>query len=272
MFDILRLFVYGLISGLSETLPVSSRGHQSVLMQLFGMSHRDPVLDLLVHLSILACVIFCCREEVFRYTHSVSLRGRKMISKQAAYDTRLLRTATLPVIVGTFFFALGTKYEVAPLNLVFFMIINGVILIVPDYVRQSNKNAGQITFIDSFLIGLTGLVNIFPGISRVAAGTSYALLRGTDKQNAYNWLLLLTVPSLAALIIVDIIGLFTLGLTGVTIWLFIGYLLAIAAAFVGSYIGISLMRFLAVNSGFSVFGYYSLGLAAFTFIIYLIAF
>ena len=53
----LENLVYGLFSGFSEFAPVSSRGHQSVLLKMFGSEFRDPVQDLVIHLfSLLAAV------------------------------------------------------------------------------------------------------------------------------------------------------------------------------------------------------------------------
>jgi hypothetical protein len=45
--------------------------------------------------------------------------------------------------------------------------------------------------------------------------------------------------------------------------------LASLTAFVGSYLGITFIRFLAVKVGFSGFAYYSWGAALFAFILYL---
>lgn len=274
MLEMIKALIYGLVSGLSEIVPVSSRGHQSVLMQMFGMPRRDPLLDLLVHLGIIVGVFFCSKEELMQFRQGVSAnsRVRRSMNKQQIYENRLLKSALLPLIIGLFFYGIGTKYESNPLAIALYMTINGIILFVPDYVRQSNKNAGHMGFADSFLIGLSGLLCIFPGLSRVAVGTSVAILRGADKQNAFKWLLFLTVPAMIVLIILDIIGLFTLGLSTLSLWLLIGYVLAAAAAFGGSYIAITLMRFLSVNSGFSGFAFYSWGAAAFTFILYLFAY
>lgn len=272
MLEILKAVLYGLISGFSEILPVSSRGHQAVLMQLFGMSHRDPVLDLLVHLGTLASVVFCCRTELIQLVDSFSISGRRRVSKELGYENRLIKTAMIPLIIGLFFYGSGTKYESKPLLIALFMLINGVILFIPDHIRQSNKNAGQMGLLDSLLIGFSSVVCCFPGVSRMSAGLGFSQIRGADKQHAFKWLLILTVPSLLFMIILDLIGLFTLGLTALSVWLFIGYILSVAAAFAGGYIAIMLMRFLMVNSGFSGFAYYSLGAAAFTFILYLIAF
>lgn len=274
MIEIIKTVIYGLLSGLSEILPVSSRGHQAVLMQLFGMSKRDPILDLMVHIGILACVIFSCKDDVlqFRLGFSASARARKAMNKQSLYQNRLLRSAFIPLIIGLLLYGTGTKFETNPLSIALFFVLNGVIIFIPEYIRQSNKNAGQMGFIDSLLLGFSSAVSALPGMSRLGTGTSIAVFRGADKQNALNWLILLTIPTMVFMIMFDIVSIFTVGLASISIWLFIGYILTFAAAFAGSYIAITLMRFLSVNSGFSGFAFYSWGAAAFTFVLYLVAY
>ena len=171
-----------------------------------------------------------------------------------------------------FLYGTGTKFEIKPLSIALFFVINGVVVFIPEYIRQSNKNAGQMGFIDSLLLGFSSAVCALPGMSRLGTGTSVALFRGADKKNAFNWLLLLTIPAMAFMILFDIVSIFTVGLATISIWLFIGYILALAAAFTGSYIAITLMRFLSVNSGFSGFAFYSWGAAAFTFVLYLVTY
>ena len=270
MIDALKYIIYGLISGLTEIIPASARGHQSVLKLLFGMSQRDPMLDLMSHIGILACVIFTCRTQLLYLTG----KGRITHGNTAltTFDRRLLFSATLFMTIGLLFYNACSKYETMPLYLALFFLINATVLMIVDHVRQSNKNASQVGPFDSFLIGLGSALSVFPGVSRLGIGCSVAIIRGADKQQAFNWLLILTVPAMCFLFILDLIGLFTIGLPGITLWLIIGYILAAGASFAGCYIGILLMRFLMFNSGLSVFSLYSFGASLFAFVLYLVAF
>ena len=270
MIETLKYLIYGLVSGLTEIIPASARGHQSVLMLLFGMSQRDPMLDLMSHLGILGCVIFTYRTQLLYLTG----KGRIAQGNNAltSFDKRLLFSATLFMTIGLFFYNGCSKYETKPLYLALFFLINAVILMIVDHVRQSNKNANQMGPFDSFLIGLSSALTAFPGISRLGAGCSAAIIRGADKQQAFNWLVILTVPAMCFLLILDLIGLFTIGLPGITLWLMIGYILAAGASFTGCYIAILLMRFLMFNSGLSAFSLYSFGASFFAFVLYLVAF
>jgi len=49
----LESIVYGFISGLTELIPVSPQGHQALMLRLFGVSVREPVRDMFVHIAIL---------------------------------------------------------------------------------------------------------------------------------------------------------------------------------------------------------------------------
>ena len=79
----------------------------------------------------------------------------------------------------------------------------------------------------------------------------------------------MSFPAIGLLIILDIIGIFT-GALPITFIGILGYFLAAGFAYLGGYLSISLMKFLAVKVGFSTFCYYSWGMALFTFILYLI--
>ena len=57
----LESLIYGLVSGLSEFLPVSSLGHQALMLRLFGLGNREPGRDVFVHIGILVALISACR-------------------------------------------------------------------------------------------------------------------------------------------------------------------------------------------------------------------
>ena len=49
----LQSLIYGLVSGITEFLPISSSAHQIILQKMFGQSGADPLQNLLVHLALL---------------------------------------------------------------------------------------------------------------------------------------------------------------------------------------------------------------------------
>ena len=210
---ILKNLLYGVVSGLAEFLPVSSRGHQSLLRNLLGITQRDPLLDLFVHISFFLTVLFSCRHvlDAFRKDYQMlSRRGRvrrSAASISRTYELRMLLTAAIPMLV--MLILLGNRNDPTSLWLGVYFVINGIILFVPDYLLQSNKDAGKMVGLDGLLMGISYGLSIIPGISAIGAGLSVSIARGADKSHAYNWMLLLTLPAAIVLCFFDVIAIFT---------------------------------------------------------------
>ena len=267
--NLLQSLLYGLISGLSELMPVSSAAHQAFLRELFGVP-KDPVMDMLIHISVLVSLYFGARNLIDTFQREQRLLARRTGgSASRGHLFRFVRTAGLAIAALFLVFTYAGSKSYSFLSISLFCLINGVLVFLPSRMVQSNKDARHMTAFDSILFGTFGALSAFCGFSRVGMATSYAVARGADRQQAINWALLISVPALALMAVTDFIGIFTAppAITFVTI---IGYLFAIAAAFVGGYYSINIMKFLAVKAGFSAFAYYSWGMALFSFVLYLI--
>lgn len=265
---------YGLVSGLTEFLPVSSLGHQALMMRLFGLANREPARDVFVHLGILVALITACRS-MFNYAMTkqrvaINTRRGRRVEYRDGYDLRLTKAAVLPMVLAFIVYFTVRSVEKNMLLLALLFIVNGVIVIVPEYTRRGNKDGRFMSVWDSIALGLFGALSAFPGISRSAAMNFYTSMRGVDRGHGLNWFLLLCVPALLLLVLIDIINLFVLPLGSVTFLVFLGYLVSAIAAFVGGHLGVSLMRYLSVHKGYAGFAYYSWGAAMFAFVLYLI--
>lgn len=266
--------LYGFISGLSEFLPVSSYGHQALMLRLFGFVNREPARDVFVHIAVLLALLSSCRT---MFTHvmreqrlSSSSRRRHTGDRRSTLDFRIVKTAVFPLILGSLLYMLGRKIEHNLALLAVMFIINGVMLIIPEYARHGNKDGRFMSGWDGIMIGLFGAASAAPGISRIGMIDFYTTLRGVDRNHSLNWALLLSVPAMILMILFDMINLFTLPLGTVTFVNFLLYLVSAGCAYIGGYFSIMLMRYLSVHTGFAGFAYYSWGAAMFSFVLYLI--
>ena len=75
----------------------------------------------------------------------------------------------------------------------------------------------------------------------------------------------------AAMAVMDIVTMATVGVGLISFGAIVYCILAAAAAFCGAFLGIKVLRILAVNIGFNIFAFYNLGLALFSFILFLTA-
>lgn len=267
--------LFGFISGLAEILPISAQAHRTVVGKLFGFPTDDASLYLFVHLGALGAVLYACRAHIRRIRRETQIsrlpRGRKKRSTEEVLlmDWRLVKTAIIPALIGVLLYPLIRSWSGSLPITAGFLILNGLILILPGYFSTANKDSRSMNRLNSISIGMSAGLGVLPGVSGMAASTTVCALEGADRQHALNWCLLLSIPVLACFSGLDIIQMIAVsaGLGGA-----LGLLqcvLAAAAAFCGAYIGIVFMRFLSVNLGYFSFAYYSWGAALFTFILYM---
>ena len=272
----LESVLYGLFSGLAEFLPVSTQAHQALCMQLFGGTQREPLRDLFVHTALLFALLHAAKSLFDRVRREQKLLIRSCRSKvrqatsKSLFDLRLVRTAALPMLVMLLFYLATGRWELKPPVVAIFMVINGIILIIPEYMRHGNKDARSVSKIESILIGTVSGLSVFPGISRVAGCVSASTVCGADRQNVVNWSLMLTVPAIGLYLLADVINMIVIGFGGLTFLAFLGYVVSALVAYLAGYFSVLLFRFLADRAGFAVFAYYSWGAALFMFVLYLI--
>lgn len=275
MLQMIEYLLYGIISGLSGILPVSSQGHQKILLQLFGQVQMLPLCNLLIDLALLLCIMVSTRDLLKLYIQERSIRMRvknrrgKRVILANSLDFRVASMAIIPMVIVYLIGSSVTDNLQHPLALSAALIVNGILLIIPEHIRQGNKKAKHMTGFDSIYLGVLSGLSCVPGISRIAAGTCGAATRGADKQKALSWVLLLSIPALAMLCVLDLVAVFASGFAFSLSELFMSIVSA-ATAFVGGYGAITLLRFLSVNVGYAWFAYYSWGAALFQFVLYLI--
>ena len=273
--NVIESLIYGLISGLTEFLPVSSFGHQTILKLLIGVNHAEPLRDILIHTSMLLAIIVCCGTyiEKLRRGQKISSRSRRArhIDNSNAYDLRLIKSAALPMLILMLLklFAGNLSDNLALVAL--FFIGNGLIIYIPDHWPHSNKDARNMSALDSFVMGLFGALAFLPGFSRVGCMMSCAIARGANKQKAFSWVLVLSIPAIILLLIMDFISIFSVGIGVLSFQIILGYILSAIMAFVSSCCGIYIMQFITVRSGIAPFGFYCWGMALLSFILYLTA-
>lgn len=264
--------VYGLVSGITDFLPISSQAHQSLLLQLFGESNRDFVRDLFVHIALLLSVFSGCKNTIDQLQREQSLRQRNRrtrIGSGGLLEMRLMKNAAIPLILGLLIVSYISGNELSLIWVSVLLILNGVLLYLPERMLQGNKDERAMSGADSLLLGAAGALSGFTGISRTGAMLSVLAARGSGGQKALNWVLLLSIPALGTWIGLDIIHIFSAS-AGVPFWPnFGGYILSGIGAYIGGYLGISAMRMLRQRSGCSGFAYYCWGAALFAFILYL---
>lgn len=270
----LQAIIWGLICGLTEFLPISSQGHQALMAVLFGQEGSLPLLQLVVHVACLAALLVCSRRDIGKLRREMRLlkipsrRRARAVDLRSVMTVRLMKTAVMPMLVGFVFYPRASTLAGKLIFVAIFMVINGLLLFFPQHIKNGNKDARTMSRLDGFLIGLAGALSVLPGISRIGAMLSAAMVKGAEKNQALSFALLLSIPALVVLLVFDVMAVAS-SMEAVSAMVAIKYLLTAAAAYLGSSCAIFTMRSLAVKTGFSGFAYYSWGAALFILILYL---
>lgn len=274
--DWLKSLLFGLVSGVTRLLPISGSAHEAVLLKMFGREAAGDLMMLSAHLAILLALVmltfrqwsWLLREQKI-YRMSSRRRPRPADSK-AILQLRLLERAGIIMGISMVF-----TFRTAELSrnlgiLSLLLLINGFLLMIPSRSGRGNKDARSIAALDGILVGIGGGLGTLSGISAFGSSLMAMLLRGFDPAFAAQTCLLAMAPSLAGVILGDLVRLIISGGTAFSVGM-AGQCLVIAlGAFLGAFYGILAIRRLWEKAGFSQFSFYSWGFALFTFVLYLI--
>lgn len=266
----------GFLSGLTEIFPVSAQAHRIVALKLFGNGvTMSPVVELFIHIGIMLGLYYGCRSHIARIMRAQRLaqipakRRKRPLDTRSMMDFKLLTTTLVPTVIAFLFFDKAQSLAAKLPMLALFILVNGLILYIPQHLPGANKDARNLSPLEGLLIGLGGAASVIPGISCVGAGISVATVCGADRQYALRVSLIMAIPVTIGFIVMDMMAI--LGGAALSFGLFFSGLLCGLAAFAGVLIAIRVMRVLLAQISPAVFGVYCAGFSLFTFILYLTA-
>ncbi len=266
-------FLYGLLGGFFEFLPVSPQVHQAVFCKLLGLEWPGHGLALAVHIGCLLAVILATYEKIGKLYREQKIakippkRRKRQPNIQSLIELRLLKVGAVPLTISCFLAPWLYQYFSRLWVLAIMAVLSGVCILMPQYMSKANKDERSLSPLDAGLMGLGGMLGAIPGFSRVGMVSAVGSMRGADGRFCMDFTFLLSVPALLAWCIGDIAMLI---MTDGAFPAFFHGMLACLAAFGAAYGAIRFMKFLAVKNSFDGFAYYHWGLGIFTFIIYLI--
>lgn len=269
--------ILGLISGFTEVLPVSAQAHRLVILKMLGVNGDSAVFRLMMHLAAAGALYFYCKGHIVRMMRARRLarvpknRRKRPLDTEALMDFRFLLFTLIPVILGL---VLNGKLAFLRKNLLYtagLMLLNGIMLYIPQYLPGSNKQSGSLSRVDSLYFGLGGVLGLLPGVSGVGSAVSIGTVRGMDPEKALNFALLMNIPVNLGLALLDLLELLSAGAGSLAFSALIFSLCAGAAAFAGIILAINLLKKVTANIGYSIFAFYCWGAALLTFMLYLAA-
>lgn len=276
-FGWIESLLIGITTGLTEILPVSAQAHSRILVKFIGKGNIPALMQLFVHLAVLAALYFSCQVHIIKMVRAKKMsripkrKRKRPLDTRSMMDFSLWQTMLLPVIL---MLLICRRMENLSSNMIImatFLFLNGLLLYIPQFLPSSNKDCRSLSRVEGLLMGLGGALFSIPGFSGMGAALSVASVIGVEKKYGLNMILLMDMGILAGKVIYDLMDLFSAGVAGFGITGLMYCILAAVAAFLCAFFAIRFLRTLAENKGYGGFAYYSWGLALFTFVLTLMA-
>ncbi|MBE0639135.1 MAG: undecaprenyl-diphosphate phosphatase [Bacteroidales bacterium] len=191
----LEALLLGLIQGLTEFLPVSSSGHLEMGKVMLGVNaERSLVFTVMVHGATVLSTLVVFYKDIFRLIKG--LFAFKW-NDETRYIARIFFSMIPVAFIGLFF-----KDQVESLfngNLIFvgsMLLITATMLLFAHFKKSNTRN---ISFLDSFIIGIAQAIAVIPGISRSGSTISAGLILGNKKADIAQFsFLMVLIPIIGA--------------------------------------------------------------------------
>ncbi|RHW39014.1 undecaprenyl-diphosphate phosphatase [Neobacillus notoginsengisoli] len=189
----IEAFILGLIQGLTEFLPISSTGHLYLGRNLFGLQEAGLLLDTMLHVGTLVAVFVFYRHEFL-----------KILRNPFGRLTWLLVVGTIPaVVVGLLLKDYIDEISRTGSTIGWEFLITGLFLWMADTIKNGHKKMDDISYKDSFIIGLFQAAAIMPAISRSGFTIVAALWRKLDRETAAYFSFLLSTPAIVGAVVLQ---------------------------------------------------------------------
>ena len=207
--EYLEFFLYGLIQGLTEFIPVSSTAHLKVISLLLGIDDPGSSLSAIIQLGSIMALFWYFRNDFFK------LRSQ---SKNNLLDyflhQRLLRSiliGTIPIVLLGGSIKLFTPYFFekilrSNLSIALVSFVMAIFMYIAEISKKGSINLKNHNYSDSFLIGVSQAFAILPGISRSGITISTALVSGWERVEAAKFSFMLGIPAISIAAIVEFIS------------------------------------------------------------------
>lgn len=196
--DIFQALILGIVQGLTELLPISSSAHLFLIPWIFGWKEIGD-FDVALHFgTLLAIGIFFFKDWI------ALIKGgyNQVVKKEKTTEGRMFWYIVIATIPGGAIGFLLDKYASDLLTNQFIiaiaLIVMGIILYVVDKKSKSEIEYKDMTFKQTFLIGLSQALAFIPGVSRSGITMTVARGMGIKRESAAKYSFMLSAPIVLA--------------------------------------------------------------------------
>ncbi len=209
--EYLEFFLYGLIQGFTEFIPVSSTAHLKVVSHFLGINDPGSSLSAIIQLGSVFALIWYFKNDFFNLKSNFSKSIFDNFFHQRICKTILI--GTIPILLLGFSIKIFTpdffyNFLRSNLSIALVSFIMAFFMYIAEGSKKGSINLNNHNYTDSLLIGFSQALAIFPGVSRSGVTISTALISGWERGDAAKFSFLLGIPAISLAGIVEFISSF----------------------------------------------------------------
>ena len=191
---IFQSVVLGIIQGLTELLPISSSAHLNLVPWVLGWDITES-FDVALHFgTLLAIALFFFKD----WLGLVKGGFNQIVKKENSTEGRMfwyIVAATIPGGIIGFVLEHFTENALnTPIVIAIALIVMGILLYIVDKKAPSKVEYENMTFKQTFLIGVSQAMAFIPGVSRSGVTITTARAMGISRESAAKYSFMLSAP------------------------------------------------------------------------------
>lgn len=267
MIELLKAFLFGVVQGITEWLPISSTGHMILVNEFVKLNVSEEFWQtflIVIQFGSILAVVVLFWDKIFPFgkkNNSDPVKKEGILSwckKDIWIMWFKILVACIPAaVIGLLFDEVFERLFYNPVCVATALIVFGIAFIIVENRNKKRKpkinSLSEITYQTALIIGVFQLIaGVFPGTSRSGATIVGALLIGVSRTVAAEFTFFLAIPVMLGASLLKMVK-FGFGFTGTELAIL---LVGMVTAFVVSVLVIKFLMGYIKKHDFKVFGWY----------------
>ena len=253
--DYLRFFLYGIIQGFTEFIPVSSTAHLKILSLFFGISDPGSSISAIIQIGSVLALFWYFRKSIFNNINSRN--SNYSLFSQKIFKSILVGTIPILFLGGSvklFIPQFSDSFLRSNTSIAVVSILMALLMLFADISNYKIINIYNHKYRDSLFIGIAQAFAIIPGVSRSGATISMALLTGWERKDGAKYSFLLGIPAISIAAFVE----FFTSINQFSNFPFLPLIFGLITTFFSSLFAIDFLIKYISSNGLKIFIYYRL--------------
>lgn len=253
--QIYQSIILGIVQGLTELLPISSSAHLLLIPWFFNWQIPES-FDVALHFgTLLAIGIFFFKDwiELIKGGYKTAVKKEKNTEGKLFW---YIVAATIPGgIIGFILDRYAEGYLSKPIIVAISLIVMGIILYIVDKNAKNKTDYENLSFKQTFIIGVSQSLAFIPGVSRSGITMTTGRALGVKREAAAKYSFMLSAPIVLAATVFKLKDFIEYFLIANTVSI-IAFVIGVLASFI---VGVLVIKFLLEflkKGSFKIFAVY----------------